>query len=80
MQHQQDAQVRDPYRGHEIRVWARRNARGAWDDEVQVYVDGARIELSVPEPAGPEWKTEDEALRAGVERGRYLVDKRVDDD
>ena len=36
--------------------------------------------VSVPEPAGPDWKTEDEALRAGVERGRYLVDKRVDDD
>ncbi|KVV38912.1 citramalate synthase [Burkholderia territorii] len=80
MQHQQDAQVRDPYRGHEIRVWARRNERGAWSDEVQVYVDGARIELHVPEPVGPEWLTEDEALRAGVERGRYLVDKRVDDD
>ncbi|ABX19167.1 MULTISPECIES: DUF6566 family protein [Burkholderia] len=80
MQHQQDAQVRDPYRGHEIRVWARRNERGAWRDEVQLYVDGARIELIVPEPAGPEWLTEDEALRAGVERGRYLVDKRVDDD
>jgi hypothetical protein len=80
VQHQQDAQVRDPYRGHEIRVWARRNERGAWRDEMQLYVDGARIELIVPEPAGPEWLTEDEALRAGVERGRYLVDKRVDDD
>ncbi|WP_322025495.1 DUF6566 family protein [Burkholderia sp. BCC1977] len=79
-QDQQDAQVRDPYRGHEIRVWARRNARGAWGDEVQVYVDGTRIEQDVPEPAGPEWPTEDEALRAGIERGRYLVDKRVDDD
>lgn len=53
MQHQQDAQVRDPYRGHEIRVWARRNARSAWDDEVQAYIDGARIELCVPEPDGP---------------------------
>ncbi|WP_175836697.1 DUF6566 family protein [Burkholderia anthina] len=80
MQHQPDAQVRDPYRGHEIRVWARRNARGAWGDEVQVYVDGARIELQLPESAAPEWPTEDEALRAGVERGRYLIDKRVDDD
>nr|WP_249172420.1 DUF6566 family protein [Burkholderia dolosa] len=80
VQHQLDAQVRDPYRGHEIRVWARRNERGAWCDEVQVYVDGARIELYVPETTGPEWLTEDEALRAGVERGRYLVDKRVDDD
>ncbi|WP_396333022.1 DUF6566 family protein [Burkholderia anthina] len=80
MEHQPDAQVRDPYRGHEIRVWARRNARGAWGDEVQVYVDGARIELHVPRSTPPEWPTEDEALRAGVERGRYLVDKRVDDD
>ncbi|EGD03353.1 hypothetical protein B1M_16820 [Burkholderia sp. TJI49] len=80
MQHQQDAQVRDPYRGHEIHVWARRNAGGAWRDEVQVYVDGARIELTVPAADGPDWMTEDEALRAGVERGRYLIDKRIDDD
>ncbi|NTX30489.1 hypothetical protein HT746_25800 [Burkholderia pyrrocinia] len=80
MPHQQDAQVRDPYRGHEIHVWARRNDRGAWCDEVQVVVDGARVEPDVPEPAGTEWPTEDEALRAGIERGRYLVDKRVDDD
>ncbi|MBM2769806.1 DUF6566 family protein [Burkholderia anthina] len=80
MAHQLDAQVRDLYRGHEIRVWARRNARGTWGDEVQVYVDGARIELYVPESTPQEWPTEDEALRAGSERGRYLVDKRVDDD
>ncbi|KVE36384.1 DUF6566 family protein [Burkholderia sp. TSV86] len=80
MQHQPDAPARDSYRGHEIRVWARPNGRGAWADEVQVYVGGARIELVVPEPANPEWLTEDEALRAGVERGRYLVDKRLDDD
>ncbi|KVL28553.1 DUF6566 family protein [Burkholderia sp. MSMB1835] len=80
MAHQQDAQVRDPYRGHEILVWARPNERGAWRDEVQVYAAGARIELAVSEAAGPEWLTEVEALRAGVERGRYLVDKRVDDD
>jgi len=78
--HQQDAQVRDPYRGHEILVWARPNERGAWRDEVQVYVNGARIELMVPEAVAPEWLTEVEALRAGLERGRYLVDKRVDDD
>ena len=42
--------------------------------------DGARIELYVPESTPQEWPTEDEALRAGSERGRYLVDKRVDDD
>jgi len=80
VQHQQDAQVRDPYRGHEILVWARRDENGAWRDEVQVYVGGARIERAAPEPVGPEWLTELEALRAGVERGRHLIDKRVDDD
>ncbi|MCA3781802.1 MAG: hypothetical protein IOC39_07225 [Burkholderia sp.] len=80
MQHQQDAQIRDPYRGHEIHVWARRNESGAWRDEVQVYVRGARIELVTPAAAGPEWLTENEALLAGVERGRYLIDKRIDDD
>lgn len=45
-----------------------------------MYVNGARIELMVPEAVAPEWLTEVEALRAGLERGRYLVDKRVDDD
>ncbi|WP_176051046.1 DUF6566 family protein [Burkholderia sp. BCC1644] len=80
MQQQQDAQIRDPYRGHEIRVWARRNDSGAWRDEVQVFVRGERIELAAPPAAGPEWLTENEALLAGVERGRYLIDKRIDDD
>ncbi|WP_175952117.1 DUF6566 family protein [Burkholderia sp. BCC0405] len=80
MQNRQDAQIRDPYRGHEIRVWARRNDSGAWRDEVQVYVGDERRELLVPAADGPDWKTESEALRAGVERGRYLVDKHIDDD
>ncbi|MBN3777196.1 hypothetical protein G3O06_06400 [Burkholderia sp. Ac-20345] len=80
MQNQQDAQVRDPYRGHEIRVWAWRNDSGAWRDEVQVYVGGERLELGTPAVAGPDWLTESEALLAGVERGRYLIDKRIDDD
>lgn len=80
MQHQHDAQIRDPYRGHEIHVWAWRNESGAWCDEVQVYVRGAPIEIVTPAAAGPEWLTENEALRAGVERGRYLIDKRIDDD
>lgn len=80
MQDQQDAQVRDPYRGHEIRVWARRNDHGAWRDEVQVYVGGERVELGTPAAARPDWLTESEALLAGVERGRYLIDKRIDDD
>nr|WP_241017866.1 DUF6566 family protein [Burkholderia sp. Ac-20349] len=80
VQNQQEAQVRDPYRGHEIRVWARRNDSGAWRDEVQVYVSGERIELAAPAADGPDWMTESEALLAGVERGRYLIDKRIDDD
>lgn len=80
MQDQQEARVRDPYRGHEIRVWARRNDRGAWRDEVQVYVGGDRIELGTPAAARSDWPTESEALLAGIERGRYLIDKRIDDD
>ncbi|AOJ40361.1 citramalate synthase [Burkholderia lata] len=78
MEHQQDAQVRNPYRGHEILVWARLDERGAWRDEVQVYVDGARIELTVPAPAGRAWSTELDALRGGIERGRDLIDRRLD--
>ncbi|MCA8276654.1 hypothetical protein LGN17_29665 [Burkholderia sp. AU30280] len=80
MQNRQDAQIRDPYRGHEIRVWARRNDSGTWRGEVQVYVGDERRELLVPAADGPDWMTESEALRAGVERGRYLVDKHIDDD
>ncbi|AOJ33505.1 DUF6566 family protein [Burkholderia metallica] len=80
MQNRQDAQIRDLYRGHEIRVWAGRNASGAWRHDVQVVVGDARGELRVPAADGPDWMTESEALRAGVERGRHLVDKHVDDD
>jgi hypothetical protein len=73
VENQTDRQANDVYLGHEIRVRAKRNALGAWVPDVRIYRDGTRIELFIPEMVSPEWLTEDEALRAGIEQGRMLV-------
>ncbi|MBI0331798.1 hypothetical protein I6G79_33200 [Burkholderia plantarii] len=74
MQHPAHPPTIDLYRGHEIRVGARRNARGAWVPEIAMYRDGRPVDCPMPEPVGPEWLTAAEAVRDGVERGRYFVD------
>lgn len=75
----QDAYTRGPvhttHRGVLITVSARQNERGAWLAEILASRGGERFALPDAEPATPEWLTEAEALRSGVERGRYLVDR-----
>ncbi|PNL06436.1 hypothetical protein EFP20_17550 [Burkholderia glumae] len=62
------------YRGHEIQVGARRNARGGWLPEIAMYRDGRPVDCPMPEPGGPQWQTAAEAVRDGLERGRYVID------
>lgn len=69
--------MRITYRGVLLSVTAKRNARGAWIPEIAALFEGRPMELSNVQPVTPEWLTEDEALRAGIEHGRYLVDRSV---
>lgn len=66
------------HRGVVLTVSARRNAHGAWLATIAAYVDGKPFDLPHVEPVTPEWLTESEALRAGIEHGCYLVDRYVD--
>ncbi|WLE61460.1 hypothetical protein GIY62_28770 [Burkholderia plantarii] len=65
----------DSYRGHVIAVTAHRNERGAWVPSVTLTREGAPVGRPLPEPVDPEWLTEEEAVRAGIERGRFAVDR-----
>jgi hypothetical protein len=65
------------HRGVVLTVTARRNSEGAWLAAISAYVDGRPLDLPSVEPATPEWLTESEALRAGIEHGCYLVDRYV---
>ncbi len=62
------------YRGHEIRVRATCNARGGWTPEIVTFCNGLLIEPPLQETVEPEWLTEQEAVREGIERARFFVD------
>ncbi|MGF6444061.1 DUF6566 family protein [Paraburkholderia youngii] len=71
--------MHDAHRGALITVTTHRNSRGAWIADVSISRDGRPMEipanLANAEPVTPEWLTEEEALRAGIEQGRYLIDR-----
>ncbi|MGF6610023.1 hypothetical protein OKW45_004945 [Paraburkholderia sp. WSM4175] len=71
--------MHDAHRGALITVTAHRNSRGAWIADVSISREGRPLELPANlanvEPVTPEWLTEAEALRAGIEQGRYLIDR-----
>jgi hypothetical protein len=65
------------HRGVVLTVTARRNSEGSWLAAISAYIDGKPIDLPSVEPATPEWLTESEALRAGIEHGCYLIEQYV---
>jgi hypothetical protein len=69
--------MRVAHRGVVLTVTAHRNSEGAWLAAISASVDGQPLDLPHVEPATPEWLTESEALRAGIEHGCYLVDRYV---
>jgi hypothetical protein len=75
--------MHDSHRGALITVTAHRNPRGAWIADVSLARDGRPMalpaNLSNVEQVTPEWLTEVEALRAGIEQGRYLIDRTLGD-
>lgn len=64
-----------PYGEFEITVRPERNTLGAWIASVSVS-HGARTIIDIrPKTVQPEWLTEEEATRDGVEWGRRLIDR-----
>jgi hypothetical protein len=63
------------YGEFEIAVHPERNKLGAWIASVSV-THGARTVVDVvPRTVQPEWLTEEEAIRDGVEWGRRFIDR-----
>ncbi|WP_025597631.1 DUF6566 family protein [Burkholderia sp. WSM2230] len=72
-----DGTMRVTHRGVDIVVSAKQNDRGAWVAHIEASVDGKPFALPDVEPVTPEWTTHAEALRDGVERGCYLVERKA---
>lgn len=68
-----DSAVLD-YLGHQVTVTAEQNLRGAWVPKITITVDGRHVSFDIPQDTTPEWLTQHEALRAGIERARYLIE------
>jgi hypothetical protein len=67
------------HRGFEIVVQPERNEYGAWRAQVSVrHADSTVAELR-PETIQPEWLTQEEAVRDGIEWGTRFVDRKVDE-
>jgi hypothetical protein len=67
--------VHTTYQGVLISVTATQNERGAWLAQISAAREGQPFALPDAEPPTPEWLTESEAFRAGIERGRFLIDR-----
>lgn len=65
------------YRGYEIAVQPERNEFGAWRARVSVRHASDTIAQFRPETVQPEWLTEAEAVRDGLEWGRRFVDRKL---
>ncbi len=67
------------HRGYEIAVQPGQNAYGAWHAKVSVrHADSPAVEFR-PETVQPEWLTQDEAVRDGIEWGTRFVDRKLEE-
>ncbi|WP_409995212.1 DUF6566 family protein [Burkholderia sp. SJZ115] len=64
----------DTYRNHVIAVTVVRGPRGAWLPRVSIARDEAGHGRVLPGQHEPEWPSEAEAVRAGLARGREVID------
>jgi hypothetical protein len=71
-----DETQRFEYRGYTVTVDAKRGEREQWTPCIDVERGGQAVQLNPPESTGPYWATRREALQAGLERARDLLDKR----
>jgi hypothetical protein len=65
------------HRGYEIAVHPEQNAFGAWQAKVSVRKASDTIAEFRPETVQPEWLTEAEAVRDGVEWGIRFIDRKL---
>ena len=56
-----------------VTVDAKQNERGAWYPEITVVKDGVTVPVHLPETTQPQWATEAEAIRGGMDQGRGFV-------
>jgi hypothetical protein len=56
-----------------VSVKAKQSERGAWYPDITLVKDGVTVLVPQPETTQREWATEAEALRAGIDQGRGLV-------
>jgi hypothetical protein len=64
------------HNGYTITVEARSGERGQWYAVLNATRGDMPVALDAPPDVGPYWATREEALRAGVERARHLLDLR----
>ncbi|MEX3843789.1 DUF6566 family protein [Paraburkholderia sp. BR10882] len=62
------------YNGFVITTRSRNNERGGWVAHVEIRRDG-RLFVCSPDAVQPEWLTETEANRDGLERGCKFIDR-----
>ncbi|ALL68764.1 hypothetical protein K788_0000216 [Paraburkholderia caribensis MBA4] len=67
------------HRGYEIAVHPERNAYGAWQATVSVRHAHSRVAEFRPETIQPEWLTQEEAVRDGIEWGMRFVDRKLNE-
>jgi hypothetical protein len=61
--------------GFEITAQSRGNERGGWIAHVEIRHDGRLFATCNPDTVQPEWLTEAEANRDGLERGCKFLDR-----
>ncbi|MEW9586915.1 DUF6566 family protein [Paraburkholderia sp. DGU8] len=67
------------HRGYEITVQPEQNAYGAWQAKVSVRLADSTVAEFRPDTVQPEWLTQEEAVRDGIEWGRRFVDHKVEE-
>ncbi|WP_321968584.1 DUF6566 family protein [Paraburkholderia tropica] len=63
------------YNGFVITTRSRNNERGGWIPHVEIRRDGRLFATCSPDTVQPEWLTETEANRDGLERGCKFIDR-----
>jgi hypothetical protein len=63
------------YGGYALSASAQQIATGAWVPKIVITKNGAPVDIPEVETVQPEWLTEAEAVRAGIEQARLIVDR-----
>ncbi|WP_244817978.1 DUF6566 family protein [Caballeronia sp. Lep1P3] len=63
------------FAGYDVTVTTEQVETGDWTPLIQAFRDGKPVALPQVETVEPNWATREEALRAGVEQARRLIDR-----